>query len=124
MTPLQHAVSMGQTEEAWHLLAAGADKKMKSSHGFLAEEMAKKDRQKAILAMFADEFWMEIERPVGEGLFQRELSGRELREVYQHGQQDAQLQREHGSNSWSYLGTDWLEYLGYSGDQSAWMFGH
>jgi ankyrin repeat protein len=93
MTPLQHAVSKGQTEAAWHLLAAGADHNLKDPHGLSARDMAERDGRKQILALFSGEAWMSLERPVGEAPYERDMSGSELREVYAHAEDVVQIKR-------------------------------
>jgi hypothetical protein len=110
MTPLQHAVSAGQTEAAWHLLAAGADHNVNDSQGLSARDMAERDGRKEILALFYGEAWMSVERPVGEVPYEREMSGRELREVYAHAEEVVQIKREYeySNTSWPYRGTDWF----------------
>jgi ankyrin repeat protein len=121
MTPLQHAVSTGQTEAAWHLLAAGADHNVNDPQGLSARDMAERDGRREILALFYGEAWMSVERPVGEVPYEREMSGRELREVYAHAEEVVQIkgEYEYSDTSWSYRGTDWFEYLGFHGGHRA-----
>jgi nuclear transport factor 2 (NTF2) superfamily protein len=71
--------------------------------------------------LFYGEAWMSVERPVGEVPYEREMSGRELREVYAHAEEVVQIKREYeySDTSWSYRGTDWFEYLGFHGGHRA-----
>jgi ankyrin repeat protein len=116
MTPLHHAVLANQEEATWHLLAAGADPNLQNSHGLSAKDMADKDGRSAISTLFAaNQPWLDMEKPVGEGPFPRNISGRELRDVYEYGRQVEEMCREHRGGSWSYRGTNWSEYLGFRG---------
>jgi ankyrin repeat protein len=121
MTPLHHAISKGQTDAVWHLLASGAKTDIKDSQGLTAKDLAEREGRKGILDMISDRAWMKMERLVGESPFRRELSGRELRNVYKQGNEVVKIIRAHRNEgtSWSYRGTDWVEYLGFRGPRSS-----